>query len=247
MLLAIVACSPPQRIDRAPDASESLRLQNWLHSGKVVTWSGSGWAHIDTPEGEIEGSVQLNIDAPNRGRMILESGGMFGMVSERVAVALPGDGWVVTHQKRADALERVPFAESRLHQYLPLQRAADLFALTSGMPPWPAGTESQQLESGARIVAAENDGKTLTYKVLAEEAASFFLLRLEGKTLSSFEWWVGGERHLKIDYDRWKTLGGLALPSRLRITSSQSSVMAEVTLDSWQQRDDFTAADFEVY
>lgn len=247
LLIGVVGCSPSPRIDRAPDGAEILRLHNWLRSDRVVSWSGSGWAHIDTPDGEIEGSVQLNIDSPLRGRWVLESSGMFGMVSERVVVALPGDGWVLTHQKRADALERVPFAESRLRHHLPLQRAADLFALASGLPPWPADSEPGHLETGVRIVAAEKEGQVLTYRLRAAEETSFFLLRLEGETLSSFEWWVEGERYLKIDYDRWQTQGGLTLPSRIRIEAPQSSVIAEVTLDSWQRRDDFTAADFEVY
>ena len=87
----------------------------------------------------------------------------------------------------------------------------------------------------------------MTYKILSEDGTAFFLLRLEEEMLSSFEWWIAGERHLRIEYDHWQTQGGLALPTTLRIAAPQLSVTAEVTLDHWRQRDDFTAADFEVY
>jgi len=212
-----------------------------------VAWSGKGWAHIDTPDGEIEGSVELNVEAPRRARLILESDGFFGMASERVAVALPGDGWVVTHRKRSDTLEREPFATSQLRQWLPLGQPEDFFALSSGLPPWPRALFADSLPPGVRIVGSEEEGRLLTYRLEPHLGDDSYLLRLENTTLRAFEWRVGGESRLRIEYDRWQTRNGLERPAILRVAAPQSSVKAEVTLDDWRRRSDFTAADFEVY
>jgi len=212
-----------------------------------LAWSGEGWAHVDTPDGEFEGKVQLNVDAPTRARLIFESAGAFGLVSERVAVALPGDGWVLTHQKRGDHLDRSPFAESRLRQWLPLGQPADVFALMSGLPPWPSTAELQRLQQDARIVRVEDGGRLLTYRLLSVDGSEVYLLQLADATLLSFEWRVQGQRRLRIEYHEWGTQNGLQRPAVLRIAAPQSSVTAEVTLDDWRRRDDFTDADFEVY
>ncbi|MDH3644732.1 MAG: hypothetical protein OES38_21680, partial [Gammaproteobacteria bacterium] len=202
-----------------------------------LAWSGKGWAHVDTPDGEFEGKVQLNVEAPTRARLIFESSGAFGLVSERVAVALPGDGWVLTHQKRADQLDRLPFAESRLRQWLPLGQPADVFALMSGLPPWPSTQELGRLLRQARIVRVEKDGRRLTYRLLSIDGNEVYLLRLDDEVLVSFEWSVRGERRLRIEYHEWGTQDGLRRPAVLRIAAPQSSVTAEVTLDDWRRRD----------
>jgi hypothetical protein len=247
-LLTDLSCTAPARIDRAADPSELQRLHHWLQADVHLSWSGTGWAHIETPDGEFEGNVQLNVDAPRRARFVLESGGMFGLVSERVAVALPGDGWVVTHQKRNDQLDREPFEESRLRHWLPLGRPEDLFALSSGLPPWPRTPTAGDADwSDVRIVGVQENGRILTYRLAPSTGDSTFLVRLDGPTLRAFEWWSGGTRRLRIEYDDWQTQDGLERPATLRLAAPQTSVKAEVTLDEWRQRRDWTAADFEVY
>jgi outer membrane biogenesis lipoprotein LolB len=241
------SCTAPARLDRVASPSELQRLRLWLQSDVELSWSGSGWARIESPDGEFEGNVQLNVDAPRRARFVLESGGLFGMVSERVAVALPGDGWVVTHQKRNDQLEREPFADSRLRHWLPLGQPQDLFALSSGLPPWPHAQDWEALWPGARIIASEKKGRILTYRLLSEAGDEAYLLRLDENTLQAFEWWADGERRLRIEYDDWQTQDGLERPATLRLAAPQTSVKAELKLDEWRQRRDWTAADFEVY
>lgn len=243
----MVSCAPRPVINRLAEPSERLRLHEWMLADVQSAWSGKGWAHIDTPDGEFEGKIQLSIDAPERARLVFESSGAFGLVSERVAVALPGDGWVLTHQKRGDHLDRVPFAESRLRQYLPLGQPADVYALLSGLPPWPSTADIARLEQDARIVGVENDGRRLTYRLLSGDRNEVYLLELDNETLVTFEWRVQGERRLRIEYDEWGTRDGLRRPAVLRVAAPQSSVTAEVTLDDWRRRNDFTDADFEVY
>jgi hypothetical protein len=58
---------------------------------------------------------------------------------------------------------------------------------------------------------------------------------------------VKGVSRLRIEYHDWQVRDGLPRPAVLRLAAPQSSVTAEVTLDDWQRREDFTDTDFEVY
>jgi hypothetical protein len=247
LFVATLHCTPPPRIDRAPEAAERLRLRQWMQRELPPPWSGNGWAHIDSPDGEFEGRIQLNVEAPARARLLFETSAAFGLVSERLAIALPGDGWVLTHQKRGDKLERSPFAESHLRQWLPLGQPADVFALISGLPPWPQSADISRLEQEARIVGVEDDGERLIYQLLGADGSDVYRLWMQGNQLTAFEWSVKGVSRLRIEYHDWQVRDGLPRPAVLRLAAPQSSVTAEVTLDDWQRREDFTDTDFEVY
>ncbi|UCE03808.1 MAG: hypothetical protein JSW67_06370 [Candidatus Latescibacterota bacterium] len=240
----MIACGPPQRIDRAPTSNETTRLLDALRDSTPVAWSAQGHARVLLPEGDVEGELRAHVDPPQRARVEIVSKALFGMVGERVVVSLPGDGHVLFYRERSDMLERLPFAESRLADLVPGRSMRGLFALTAGSPPWPRGTPPSDLAQRLRVVAEEDDGAKLDFEVRLEEA-QLFRIRLQRQRVERFEWWVGGVRRLEVRYDRWRPLAVGEQPGRLRVRGTD--LEAEVVLDRVEPRSDFTARDFEVY
>ena len=141
----LVACGGPPRLDRAPDAAELQRLAALTGSPPRQAWSSKGHARLTTPDGTVEGALQAVVDLPDRLRVELRSRALFGMVGERLVVAVPGDGHLLMYRARADALERAPFSDSELAHFLPTGSLQELHALVTGRPPWPGGHAPEDL------------------------------------------------------------------------------------------------------
>ena len=113
-LVVVARCGPPPRLDRAPDAAELARLAALARVPPRCTWSARGHARLTAPEGTVEGALQAAVDLPARLRVEVRSRALFGLVGDRLVVALPGDGNVLLYRAGTDHLERMSFGASVL-------------------------------------------------------------------------------------------------------------------------------------
>jgi hypothetical protein len=241
------ACGGPARIDRSPDVAELAQLHAGLAGITTHRWSASGYARLRSQSGEVEGHLELRIDAPIRAWLRVTGSGMFGIVSDGLTIAMPGDGFVLTHRARTDELQRFRYEETIASTLTPHRQSGDLFALALASPPWRDGQLPADLEARTRVVGVEDAGRTVEYLVALPEGAGDYRLRLDGQRLVRWEWWLGGQKQVEARYERWQERGGLLLPARIILHAAAEDVRAEVDLDEWMRREDFTPRDFEVY
>ena len=210
-------------------------------------WSGHGYARLQTDAGEVEGRLEVRIDAPTRAWLRVTGSGMFGMVSDGLTIALPGDGSVLTHRARTDELQRFRYDETIASTLTPNRQSRDVFALALASPPWRDGQVPVDLEARTRVVAVDDGGRSVEYRIVLPDGGGDYVLRLDGERLVRWEWWHAGRKRVEARYERWQDRDGLVLPARIIVQAVSDDVRAEVDLDEWVRRDDFTGRDFEVY
>jgi hypothetical protein len=240
------ACGAPARVDRAPDVAELARLRAGVAGVAAQRWSAQGYARLQTDDGEVEGRLEVRIDAPTRAWLRVTGSGVFGMVSDGLTIAMPGDGSVLTHRARTDELQRFRYDETIASTLTPNRQSSDVFALALASPPWRDGQVPGDLEARTRVVAVDDGGRTVEYRIVLPDGGDY-VLRLEGERLVRWEWWQSGRKRVEARYERWQDHDGVVLPARILVQAATDDVRAEVHLDAWVRRDDFTLRDFEVY
>lgn len=238
----LFSCGTPPSLSRAPEPAEWEMLQASIPSVPLCSWSGSGYARLASTEGDVEGDLEVRVDGATRAWLRVSGRAAFGLVADGMVVALPGDGWVLTHRRRTDELQRFRLEESVASTLTPHPRLVDWVALATGAL-WEATGEP----SHTRVVHSEDGGRTVTYQLDVPEAGGYYRVRLGTVGLERCEWWRDGAKRLEVRYGRWANQDGLRLPAQIQIIASQDDVRVHLQLDAWRRRDDFTSRDFEVY
>lgn len=245
MLWLLCGCAPPPALDRAPDGSELQRLAALLAGPPSSGWSAEGHARLASPEGEVEGALHIALDPPGRARLEIRASALFGLVGERLVVAMPGDDHVLVYRARGDSLQRLPWRETGLSKLLPAGTPAELHALVAGRLPWPGGRPPSDLAARTRI--SRQKGDFLEYRVQLPDSGCVLEVQLEAGRLKQLGWRSAASGQVVVRYDRWRRVGELPQPARLRLSAPQEGLVAEFALEALRRRDDFTPRDFEVY
>jgi hypothetical protein len=247
-LLAGLACAPRSHTVRSPDATELESLRACLGpAAAAVPFAGSGRAHFESREGDVDGAVRVRVDPPRRAWVELRTGVLFGLVAERVVVSLPGDGYLLVYRQRSDDLQRLPYDSSVAAPLAPGSGSTGLLALLAGRVPWPGGKAPSDLGSRCEVSSRPGDRElACRVPVTAAGREGWFTLRVAAGRLSRLEWWEGGRRRLVVQYDRYVSLGAAWYPSRVRLQAPGEGLRAEVTLERLDARPSFEDRDFEV-
>jgi hypothetical protein len=206
-----------------------------------------GHAHVLSRQGEFEGAMTALMEPPARLRVEMRSKALFGMVGERLVVAMPGDGHVLLFRDRQDTLERQTLQESDLGRLLPTGEPGELQALIAGRPPWPGGRVPEDLQGVTRVLQSRDAGRTLQVVVEVPGTDCTFELETRDGRLRRFAWAKPGRERLEVRYERWRTWDGLERPTRLRLEIPGEGLRAEIDLERAEARRGLTERDFEVY
>jgi hypothetical protein len=222
-------------------------LQAWLAAPLGATpYVARGHARFESPDGEVEGALELRVDPPRRALAELRTRALFGLVGERIVVSAPGDGWVLFFQERSGTLERVPFAESAVADYSLGGGLEDVLQLLDGRLPWALPVDGDDLARRTRVLDGGRSGVGYRVELPAERGASRLDLVLQDGRLGRLAWWDGGETRLEVEYDRWAARGGVLRPGRVRLRAPGRGLRGEMSIDRLEPRTAFEAADFEV-
>ena len=243
-----LACGPAPRSGQAPDrdALQSLRLF-LMSPPPAVPFRAHGHAHFESPDGEVDGAVEVRVDPPRRAWLELRARALFGLVGERVVVSLPGDEHLLVYRQRADDLERLALADSPVAFWGLGCGVPGLLALLSGHVPWPDDVPPADLEARARVQGSgRGDVREYRLRLGPGPRQGDIVLRLAKGELQRLEWWAGGERRLAVQYDRFVSLGASRYPTRVRLQVPGERLRAEIDLERLEPQAGFAARDFEI-
>lgn len=226
---------------RAADPAAVQRLLESTCSAAPGAYWGRGRARFASADGELEGAFEIRVEPPRRAWAEVRSSALFGLVGERVVVALPGDGHVIVFQERALRLDRVPFEASVVAGAGPWGGVEELQALLAGQVPWPDGIPPEGAE--ARIGRSSVD---VVVPVAPPRGPGEVRLRFEADRLRRFEWWVEGARALEVTFDDHVHLGAAWRPRRVRLHAGPAGLRADLRFEEFELRAGFTDRDFEV-
>lgn len=245
VLALCCGCTPPPPIDRAPELVELQRLESLLAGPPAWGWSGEGHARLSSRDGEVEGALRVALDPPARARLEIRAAALFGLVGERLVVALPGDDHVLVYRAREDSLQRLPWQQTDLARLLPAGTQAEMHALVAGRLPWPGGRPPADLAARTRISRQGRD--LLEYRVQLSAPAGVLEVQVQEGRLSQLVWYGESLGRVVVRYDRWRQFEEQLQPARLRLSAPEEGLEAEFDLETLRRRNDFTARDFEVY
>src|SRR5262249_37414972 len=159
-----------------------------------------------------------------------------GLVRRRLVATLPGDGFLVTYDERADRIERTRFEASWAADLVPSATPGAALALATGRLP----------ESAAAGARPEVPPEGPPEFPAGPAAAGILRVLSKAGVLRRLEWWDGTEHRLTLEYDRWVRVGTTRVPQRLRVAAPSAAFRAEVELERIEPRDSFAARDFDV-
>jgi hypothetical protein len=198
-------------------------------------FAATGRVRLESSRGDVDGRIVLRVDPPRRVWLELRADALFGLVGERVVVCLPGDGWLVTYEERAQRLERVPFSESWLADLAPGGDLARLLQLASARLPWPAA---------AAPPAPRLDDDRLVVDLAPTGARGFLRIEPGPHVFRRLEWRLDHTQHLEVEYGPAQPCGAGWLPERLRGRGRDLKV--DLRLDRIEPRDGFEPGDFDI-
>jgi hypothetical protein len=224
----VAGCGAP----RAPSLDPSAVT---LPAAGVPRFVASGRARFESESGDVDGHVELRVDPPRRVRLELRADALFGLVGERVIVCLPGDGWLLTYEERADRIERVRIDESWLADLAPGGGIERVLELATARLPWPETAPAPQPRpAGDRL------------EIDLAPAGSAGLLRVLPGThlLRRLEWRQEDRTRLEVEYGDELPCGSDWLPARLR--GRAGDVRVDLRIDRVEPRSTFADSDFDL-
>jgi hypothetical protein len=228
MALLGLGCAP----SRPPDA-DPTRV-TWPDA-TVPRFAASGRVRFESNRGDIDGRFSLRIDPPHRAWLEVRAGAVFGLVGERVVVSLPGDGWVVTYEERADRIERVAFADSRLADAAPGGGLERLLQVATARLPWPVDEPPP---------VPRLDGDRLECDLTGAGVPGTLRVEPGGDLLRRLEWRVEGATRLRVEYGEARPCGSGWVPARLR--GRAGDLRVDLRLERVVPRDSFADGDFDL-
>ena len=201
----------------------------------VPRFEARGRIRVESGRGDIEGRLHVRVDPPHRAWLEIRADAVFGLVGERVVVSLPGDGWVLTYEERADRIERLRFEESWGMDLAPGGDVQRLLEVATGRLPWPA-------ESPLPVPRVE--GRRLRCDLAPAGAPGSLLVEPGTPLLRRLEWLRPGLPDLRVEYGPPRPAAAAWVPSR--VAGRAGDIHIEVHLDAVEPRDSFADADFDI-
>jgi hypothetical protein len=211
-----------------------------------VSFAADGRGRFRAEDDEVDGDVEARIAPPARAWLQVRSRALFGMVGERLVVSLPGDGYVLVYEERADRLTRVSF-DSSLAALLAVGGGPPaLLALARGRIPSHLGGEAE-LQERVRVSPEPRSWQTFTLVPPRESRlAGDFCVEVEQGRMRRFAWLVGGDVRLEVRYEAYRSMGGVFVPSRIRVRAPGARLEGQLELEHLEPRQGFEASDFDV-
>jgi hypothetical protein len=238
-------CGPPPRAAlRAADPRELDALRAVLAPlNPPPPFVASGRLRYSGPEGTFEGAVEVRVAPPDRAWLQVRTRALFSMVGERVVLALPGDGFLLVYEERADRLERLHFAASGAAAFAPDGRPSTVLEALAGRIPWTGPVDGEKLGSQVRWGSV---GQVSRYRLEWPDSTQggAWEADVEGGVLRRLSWVVGGETRLEVLYERYLGNAGARVPSRVRVRTPRAR--GEIQLDRVEPRAGWSERDFEV-
>src|SRR5262245_37392287 len=157
----------------------------------VPRFVASGRARFESDRGDVDGRVELRGDPPGRVRLRLQARALFGLVGERVLVCMPGDGWLLTYEERADRIERVRVDESWLADVAPGGGFERLLEVATARLPWP---------DSAPAPAPRPAGDRLEIDLAPAGSAGTLRVEPGSHLLRRLEWRQADRTRLEVEY-----------------------------------------------